>query len=51
MPRTPREVAAGASAVYAWLQQQKLGEAFFEALTASSSFGVQYANRVIVACP
>lgn len=32
-------------------QQQKLGEAFFEALTASSSFGVQYANRVIVACP
>lgn len=32
-------------------QQQNLSEAFFEALTASSSFGVQYANRAIVACP
>lgn len=28
-----------------------LSEAFFEALTASSNFGEQYANRVIVACP
>ncbi|WP_132255009.1 DUF1007 family protein [Methylobacterium segetis] len=26
-------------------------EAFFEALTAASNFGVQFANRVIVACP
>ena len=26
-------------------------EAFFEALTAASSYGVQFANRVIVACP
>lgn len=28
-----------------------LSEAFFEALTATSNFGEQYANRVIVACP
>lgn len=26
-------------------------EAFFEALTAASNYGVQYANRVLVACP
>ncbi|GEP05999.1 DUF1007 family protein [Methylobacterium oxalidis] len=26
-------------------------EAFFEALTAASNYGVQFANRVIVACP
>ena len=26
-------------------------EAFFEALTAASSYGVQFANRIIVACP
>lgn len=26
-------------------------EAFFEALTASANYGVQFANRVIVACP
>lgn len=32
-------------------RQQNLSEAFFEALTASSSFGAQYANRAIVACP
>jgi ABC-type uncharacterized transport system substrate-binding protein len=32
-------------------QQQRLSEAFFEALTAASNFGVNYANRVIVACP
>lgn len=32
-------------------QQQSLSEAFFETLTASSSFGLQYANRAIVACP
>lgn len=29
----------------------KLSEAFFEALTAASSFGAQFANRAIVACP
>ncbi|RDI57122.1 DUF1007 family protein [Microvirga subterranea] len=32
-------------------QQQNLTEAFFETLTASSSFGIQFANRAIVACP
>jgi ABC-type uncharacterized transport system substrate-binding protein len=26
-------------------------EAFFEALTAASNFGVQFANRILVACP
>jgi ABC-type uncharacterized transport system substrate-binding protein len=31
-------------------QQQKLSEAFFDALTAASNFGAQFANRVIVAC-
>lgn len=31
--------------------QQNMSEAFFEALTAASSFGSQFANRVIVACP
>jgi ABC-type uncharacterized transport system substrate-binding protein len=29
----------------------QLSEQFFEALTASSNFGVQFANRVIIACP
>lgn len=28
-----------------------MSEAFFEALTAASSYGEQFANRVIVACP
>ncbi|GBU17314.1 MULTISPECIES: DUF1007 family protein [Methylobacterium] len=28
-----------------------LSEAFFEALTAASNYGVQFANRIIVACP
>ncbi|UMY18576.1 DUF1007 family protein [Methylobacterium organophilum] len=28
-----------------------LSEAFFEALTAASDYGVQFANRAIVACP
>jgi ABC-type uncharacterized transport system substrate-binding protein len=32
-------------------QQQKLSEAFFNALTAASEFGAQFANRAIVACP
>lgn len=32
-------------------QQQKLSEAFFSALDASSGFGAQFANKVIVACP
>ncbi|MDJ1158335.1 DUF1007 family protein [Chelatococcus sp. SYSU_G07232] len=32
-------------------QQQNLSEAFFEALNASSAFGQQFSNRVIVACP
>lgn len=32
-------------------QQQNMTEAFFEALTAASNFGANYANRVLVACP
>lgn len=32
-------------------QQQKLSEAFFEAMTAASNVGGQFANRAIVACP
>jgi ABC-type uncharacterized transport system substrate-binding protein len=32
-------------------QMQQLGEAFFNSLTASSSFGAQFANRVAVKCP
>lgn len=28
-----------------------LSEAFFEALTAASNYGTQFANRIIVACP
>jgi ABC-type uncharacterized transport system substrate-binding protein len=28
-----------------------MSEAFFEALTSASSYGVQFANRIIVACP
>ncbi|GJD86329.1 hypothetical protein HPGCJGGD_4235 [Methylobacterium haplocladii] len=30
---------------------QPMTEAFFEALTAASTLGVQYANRALVACP
>jgi ABC-type uncharacterized transport system substrate-binding protein len=32
-------------------QQQRLSEAFFDALTAASDFGASQANKVIVACP
>jgi ABC-type uncharacterized transport system substrate-binding protein len=32
-------------------QQQPVSEAFFQALTASSNFGTQFANKVIIACP
>jgi ABC-type uncharacterized transport system substrate-binding protein len=32
-------------------QQQRLSEAFFEALTAASDYSASQANRVIVACP
>ena len=28
-----------------------MSEAFFEALTAASGYGVQFANRILVACP
>jgi ABC-type uncharacterized transport system substrate-binding protein len=31
--------------------QQKLSESFFEALTANSNFGGQFAERALVACP
>lgn len=30
---------------------QPMSEAFFSALTAASSFGAQFANRILVACP
>jgi ABC-type uncharacterized transport system substrate-binding protein len=39
----PKPVAAA--------QQQRLSEAFFEALTAAADYGASQANRVIVACP
>ncbi len=32
-------------------QQQNLSESFFQALDAASTFGTQFANRAIVACP
>lgn len=32
-------------------QQQKLSEAFFEALTSAADYGASYANRALVACP
>jgi ABC-type uncharacterized transport system substrate-binding protein len=32
-------------------QQQRLSEAFFEALTAASQYGAEQAGKVIVACP
>ena len=32
-------------------QQQKLSESFFEALSAASNYGSNFANRAIVACP
>lgn len=33
------------------LQQKSLSESFFEALTPEAGFGLQMANRVLVACP
>src|SRR5215210_4966528 len=32
-------------------QQQRLSEAFFQALTATADYGASQANKVIVACP
>jgi ABC-type uncharacterized transport system substrate-binding protein len=32
-------------------QSQQLGEAFFNALSASSNWGEQFANRILVNCP
>lgn len=32
-------------------KDQPLSESFFQALTASSEFGAQFSNRVLVACP
>jgi ABC-type uncharacterized transport system substrate-binding protein len=32
-------------------QSQKLGEAFFNALTSSQNWGAQYANKILVNCP
>jgi ABC-type uncharacterized transport system substrate-binding protein len=32
-------------------QSQRLGEAFFNSLTSTSNFGMQFANKVFVQCP
>lgn len=32
-------------------QQQGMSESFFETLTAASNFGMQFANKAIIACP
>lgn len=32
-------------------QSQKLGESFFENLAPNSDFGLQFANRAVIACP
>jgi len=42
----PRTADAGAAEA-----GKPMSEAFFEALTAASDYGVQFANRAIVACP
>lgn len=42
-PKTPEPVQAAA--------KPGMSEAFFEALTASSNYGLQFANRILVACP
>lgn len=43
-PKTPDPKTADAA-------KPGMTEAFFEALTAASNYGVQYAQRVLVACP
>ena len=43
-PKTPEPKTAEAGA-------PGMSEAFFEALTAATGYGVQFANRVLVACP
>ncbi|MCJ2078354.1 DUF1007 family protein [Methylobacterium sp. E-016] len=43
-PKTPEPKTAEAGA-------PGMSEAFFEALTAASGYGVQFANRILVACP
>ena len=42
-PKAPEKTADAA--------KPGMTEAFFEALTAASSYGVQFANRILVACP
>lgn len=42
-PKTPEPQVADAG--------KPMTEAFFEALTAASAYGVQFANRALVACP
>jgi ABC-type uncharacterized transport system substrate-binding protein len=32
-------------------QSQKLGEAFFNSLSASQNWGAQFANKILVNCP
>jgi ABC-type uncharacterized transport system substrate-binding protein len=34
-----------------YAQTQKLGEAFFNALTSAQNWGQQYANKIMVTCP
>lgn len=43
-PKTPDPKTADAA-------KPGMSEAFFEALTAASGYGVQFANRILVACP
>lgn len=42
-PKTPEPVQTAA--------KPGMSEAFFEALTGASNYGVQFANRILVACP
>ncbi|GJD95742.1 DUF1007 family protein [Methylobacterium iners] len=42
-PKTPEPAAAAA--------KPGMSEAFFEALTTASTYGIQFANRILVACP
>jgi hypothetical protein len=49
--RTPGDLPSVAVIRADNTQQQKLSEAFFEALTAASNYGANFANRALVACP
>ena len=43
-PTSPAELQRSAPAATG------MSEAFFEAMTAASTYGVQFANRIVVAC-